>query len=40
MTIDTADIKVATNPRLESHFRWYNAGLENVPQTEGEYPVG
>ena len=34
VAIDTADIKVATNPRLESHFSWYNAGLENVSQTE------
>jgi type I restriction enzyme R subunit len=24
---------------LESHFRWYNAGLVNEPQTENEYPV-
>ena len=39
VAMDTADIKVATNPRLESHFSWYNAGLENVSQTEGEYPV-
>lgn len=39
VAMDTADIKVATNPRLESHFRWYNAGLANEPQTEGEYPV-
>ncbi len=39
VAMDTADIKVATNPRMESHFRWYNAGLVNEPQTEGEYPV-
>ncbi len=39
VAMDTADIKVATNPRQESHFRWYNAGLVNEPQTEGEYPV-
>lgn len=37
--MDTADIKVATNPRQEGYFRWYNAGLVNEPQTEGEYPV-
>lgn len=39
VAMDTADIKVATNPRLEKYFRWYNAGLVNEPQTEGEYPV-
>lgn len=39
VAMDTADIKVATNPRLENLFRWYNAGLANEPQTEGEYPV-
>ena len=39
VAMDTADIKVATNPRLERYFRWYNAGLVNEPQTDGEYPV-
>jgi type I restriction enzyme, R subunit len=39
VAMDTADIKVATNPRLENNFRWYNAGLVNKPQNEGEYPV-
>ena len=39
VAMDTADIKVATDPRLETNFRWYNAGLTNAPQTEGEYPV-
>ncbi|MCX7097660.1 MAG: DEAD/DEAH box helicase family protein [Methylococcales bacterium] len=39
VAMDTADIKVATDPRLETNFRWYNAGLSNTPQTEGEYPV-
>jgi len=37
VAMDTADIKVATNPRLENHFRWYNAGLVNEPQNELEY---
>ncbi|WP_198159379.1 DEAD/DEAH box helicase family protein [Methylomonas lenta] len=39
VAMDTADIKVATNPRLEKNFLWYNACLVNEPQTEGEYPV-
>ena len=39
VAMDTSEIKVATNPRLESHFRWYNAGLVNEPQNKGEYPV-
>lgn len=39
VAMDTADIKVATDPRLEKNFLWYNAGLVNEPQTEGEYPV-
>jgi len=39
VAMDTADIKVATDPRLENKFLWYNAGLANKPQTEGEYPV-
>ncbi len=36
---DTSDVKVATDPRREQNFRWYNTGLENQPFTEGEYPV-
>jgi type I restriction enzyme R subunit len=36
---DTSDVKVATDPRREQNFRWYNTGLENQPLTEGEYPV-
>ncbi len=36
---DTSDVKVATDPRREQNFRWYNTGLENQPITEGEYPV-
>jgi len=39
VAMDTADIKVATNPRLPGNFRWYNAGLSNQPQNVGEYPV-
>jgi type I restriction enzyme, R subunit len=39
VAMDTSDIKIATNPRLETYFRWYNAGLVNEPQNKGEYPV-
>ena len=33
------DVKVATNPRSEKNFRWFNAQLINKAETEGEYPV-
>jgi len=36
---DTSDVMVATDPRREENFRWYNAGLENKTETEGEYPI-
>lgn len=36
---DTADVQVATDPRAEKNFRWFNTGLSNKPQTAGEYPV-
>lgn len=36
---DTSDVKVATCPRAEKNFRWFNTGLSNQPQTTGEYPV-
>lgn len=36
---DTSEVKVATNPQQAGHFRWFNTGLENLPETEGEYPV-
>lgn len=36
---DTADVQVATDPRAEKNFRWFNTGLTNHPQTKGEYPV-
>ena len=36
---DTADVMVATDPRREQNFRWFNTGLKNQPMTEGEYPV-
>ena len=37
--VDTTDIKVATNPKEKAFFRWYNAGLVNESQNDGEYPV-
>jgi type I restriction enzyme R subunit len=36
---DTCDVQAATDPRAEKNFRWFNTGLTNHPQTEGEYPV-
>jgi type I restriction enzyme, R subunit len=33
------EVKVATDPRRYSNFRWLNANLENKAETEGEYPV-
>ena len=36
---DTSDVQVATDPRAENNFRWFNTGLSNQPRTEGEYPV-
>jgi type I restriction enzyme R subunit len=36
---DTSDVQVATDPRAEKNFRWFNTGLTNQPQTAGEYPV-
>ena len=36
---DTADVRVATDPRADKNFRWFNTGLSNKPQTSGEYPV-
>jgi type I restriction enzyme R subunit len=39
VAMDTADVKVATNPSKANHFLLHNAGLINEQQTEGEYPV-
>jgi type I restriction enzyme R subunit len=36
---DTTDVQVATDPRTEKNFRWFNTGLTNHAQTKGEYPV-
>lgn len=36
---DTCDVMVATDPRREQNFRWFNTGLINEPITTGEYPV-
>lgn len=39
LAADTSDVMVATDPRAERNFRWFNTGLTNRPSTEGEYPV-
>ncbi len=39
VAMDTADIKVATNPSKAHYFLWHNSGLSNEHQTPGEYPV-
>ncbi len=36
---DTSDVMVATDPKDEKNFRWYNTGLENKALNENEYPV-
>lgn len=36
---DTSDVMVATDPKEEKNFRWYNTGLENKAENEKEYPV-
>lgn len=36
---DTSDVLVATDPRREQNFRWFNTGLTNSPISEGEYPI-
>ncbi|CAB1058177.1 Type I restriction-modification system, restriction subunit R (EC [Olavius sp. associated proteobacterium Delta 1] len=36
---DTSDVMVATDPRAEKNFRWYNTGLENKTENENQYPV-
>lgn len=33
------DVKIATNPRSEKHFRWFNADLLNKAETKDEFPV-
>lgn len=39
LAADTTEVKMATDPRKEANFRWFNTGLRNTPMTEGEYPV-
>src|SRR5262249_48966284 len=39
LAADTADVMAATDPRGAENFRWYNTGLTNAPETEGEYPI-
>ncbi|MBW2157776.1 MAG: type I restriction endonuclease subunit R [Deltaproteobacteria bacterium] len=36
---DTSDVMVATDPKAENNFSWYNTGLENKAENEKEYPV-
>lgn len=33
------EVKVATNPKSEKNFRWFNARLVNQAETTGEYPI-
>lgn len=33
------EVKVSTNPRSEKYFMWFNASLNNMAETKGEYPV-
>jgi type I restriction enzyme R subunit len=39
LAADTSDVMMATDPRREQNFRWFNTGLTNHPMTAGEYPV-
>ena len=45
LAADTSDVKMATDPRREANFRWFNTGLRNEPITppaadgSSEYPV-
>ena len=39
LAADTTDVMASSDPRRVEHFRWYNMGLTNTPQTAGEYPV-
>lgn len=39
LAADTSDVMAATDPCRVENFRWHNSGLNNVPLTEGEYPI-
>lgn len=45
LAADTSEVKMATDPRREANFRWFNTGLRNEPITpatadgNSEYPV-
>ena len=45
LAADTSEVKMATDPRREANFRWFNTGLRNEPITpptadgSSEYPV-
>jgi len=36
---DTSEVMVATDPKAEKNFCWYNTGLTNEAENEKEYPV-
>lgn len=46
LAADTSEVKMATDPRRQANFRWFNTGLRNEPitqtpegQPQTEYPV-
>jgi type I restriction enzyme, R subunit len=39
LAADTSEVKMATDPRKEANFRWFNTGLTNAAVTDGEYPI-
>lgn len=39
LAADTSDVMAATDPCRVENFCWHNSGLNNKPQTAGEYPA-
>lgn len=39
IALSNVEAKIATDPSSYDNFRWFNAGLYNQSETEGEYPV-
>lgn len=39
VALSNTEAKIATNPRSDKNFRWFNASLQNKAETKGEYPV-
>ena len=39
IALSNVEAKIATNPSSYDNFRWFNVGLHNEAETEGEYPV-